>query len=183
MKFMNYTKALCVALLCGSFAIAMEAPVKIRKGSVRLRVTVLNNSGNDYTVQGWEVGSRGKKSERKDVPKAEKAVKPISVTAGQSGKFHIAFGRKTDVNVPERQIVTVGSPVLTMTNEVKPQGENAFIYTGILTDGKNSKNVSFVVDKPAETAAELPVTLTIGTSLENCNCSATTLVTDFFHIS
>lgn len=142
---------------------------KIRCGSARVRVTLVNNTEHAYTAEGWYAGTRGQKESRDE--SAKKAVKPVTFEAReQLGRFHMTFGKKS-IPQTETQEVTFtsqGHATLSFVNTIDVIAEG-LKYTGTLQGAglKEPKTVSFIVAKPADTAAEIEIKLTLaGTNLE-----------------
>lgn len=172
---LNYKKAVFGLILSGfAFANAMhpEKHGEARPGTVRVRFKVDNISSKDFTIQGWKE-KVGNEKKRKSILGTPKAFFKVLVGKKDAG-FHLAMGKETDApQFQTKQILEISqgdsSPnVYTVVNEVKlVEGKsNEYIYTGTLSDGKDTKTITRTVEKPAGTAGDVRVKLILGDSLE-----------------
>jgi len=174
----NYKKVLFGLIISGAtFAGAMQRdPAKHgqpREGTVRVRIGVANISNIDYALEGWKESEKAEKGRKSILGAEKKNLQAPAGTTPDKTRFHLALGKETDAPQDQvRQVLCIkqkGSSenVFTFANEAKSAEENWYIYTGTLSDGKNTKSITLKVEKPADNAGEVRVQLILGTSLED----------------
>ena len=156
---------------------------KIRKGSVRVRVTVKNETNAPFTLRGWAAGSRGPKAERSGSD--EKKSKPVTVAAGKEGRFHLTYGKPNPLAneteetamgqaVVESQEVIVHSDQsparMTFFCTIQPTAEtNVYCCSGrLIANNIGLPPFAINVARPLTTAGELRLVLTLkGANLQD----------------
>lgn len=167
------------AALCMSFAVnAMQQPTivqKIRKGSARVRVTVINKTQKNYIFQGWREGSRGPKKIRQGNKKSPAPLLAIPNKEGESSRFHIAFGKRDLSQIESQEVEILDQSakklMLTFSNTIEILNDGTLKYAGIVKGPtlESPQKLSLTIPRPANTAAEIALYVVLkGEDLEFC---------------